>query len=61
MRGLCERLGYFSEPQRVQEKAVGQDLATPVVVRAEQLARERPPALGRVRPAPRPLKRAPAS
>ncbi|HUM09546.1 MAG TPA: RimK family alpha-L-glutamate ligase [Myxococcaceae bacterium] len=52
------------------EKAVGQDLATPIVVRAEQIARERPPALDpsplpamsrRQRPAPRPLKRARAS
>jgi ribosomal protein S6--L-glutamate ligase len=48
------------------EKAVGEDLATPVVIRAEQIARERPPALdppqsGRVRPTPRPLKRARAS
>jgi ribosomal protein S6--L-glutamate ligase len=52
------------------EKAVGQDLATPVIVRAEQIARERPPALdpspppamsSRMRASPRPLKRARAS
>ena len=52
------------------EKAVGEDLATPVVVRAEQLARERPPALDpsplpamsrRNRPVARAMKRAPAS
>ena len=52
------------------EKAVGVDLATPIVVRAEQIARERAPALDpsplppmsrRVRPAPRTLKRARAS
>jgi len=52
------------------EKAVGEDLATPVVVRAEQLARERPPALDpsplpamsrRTRPVARVMKRARAS
>ena len=52
------------------EKAVGEDLATPVVVRAEQLARERPPALDpsplpamsrRNRPVARAMKRARAS
>jgi ribosomal protein S6--L-glutamate ligase len=52
------------------EKALGVDLATPIVVRAEQIAGERPPALdpsplpalsGRVRSGPRSLKRARAS
>ena len=52
------------------EKAVGEDLATPVVVRAEQLARERPPSLDpsplpamsrRSRPVARAMKRARAS
>jgi ribosomal protein S6--L-glutamate ligase len=52
------------------EKAVGEDLATPVVVRAEQLALERPPALDpsplpavsrRPRPVARAMKRAGAS
>jgi hypothetical protein len=52
------------------EKAVGEDLATPIIARAEQIARERPPALdpsplpsvsGRPRPSPRPLKRVRAS
>ena len=49
------------------EKALGEDLATPIVARAEQIARERPPALdpaplpvvsGRVPSTPRSLKRA---
>jgi len=52
------------------EKAVGEDLATPIIARAEQIARERPPVPelsplpavpGRPRPPARPLKRARAS
>jgi ribosomal protein S6--L-glutamate ligase len=71
VRGLPKVFEVHSSPGLAEmEKAVGEDLATPIVVRAEQIARERPPALdppprgaesGRVGPAPRPLKRARAS
>ncbi len=71
VKGLPKVFEVHSSPGLAEmEKAVGEDLATPVVIRAEQIARERPPALdppprrsesGRVRPAPRPLKRARAS
>ncbi len=43
------------------ERAVGADLATPVIARAEQVAAERPPALERSPASARALKRAPAS
>ncbi|HZJ55338.1 MAG TPA: RimK family alpha-L-glutamate ligase [Myxococcaceae bacterium] len=69
VRGLPKVFEVHSSPGLVEmEKALGEDLATPIVVRAEQLARERPPVLDppprasrRVGPAPRPLKRARAS
>jgi ribosomal protein S6--L-glutamate ligase len=71
VKGLPKVFEVHSSPGLAEmEKAVGEDLATPVVIRAEQIARERPPALDppprrsesrRVRPTPRPLKRAPAS
>jgi ribosomal protein S6--L-glutamate ligase len=71
VKGLPKVFEVHSSPGLAEmEKAVGEDLATPVVIRAEQIARERPPALdppprrsesGRVRPTPRPLKRARAS
>jgi ribosomal protein S6--L-glutamate ligase len=71
VKGMPKVFEVHSSPGLAEmEKAVGEDLATPVVVRAEQIAREQPPALdppprrsesGRVRPAPRPLKRARAS
>jgi len=71
VKGLPKVFEVHSSPGLAEmEKALGEDLATPVVIRAEQIARERPPALdppprrsesGRARPAPRPLKRARAS
>ena len=71
VHGLPKVFEVHSSPGLAEmEKAVGQDLATPVIVRAEQIAREQPPALdtsalsavsGRVRAAPRSLKRARAS
>jgi len=71
VRGRLKIFEVHSSPGLAEmEKAVGEDLATPVVIRAERLARERPPALdpaplpavsSRARPAGRPVKRARAS
>ena len=71
LRGPPKVFEIHSSPGLAEmEKAVGEDLATPVVIRAEQLARDRPPALGpsalpglsrRTRPGPASLKRAGAS
>jgi len=71
VRGVPKVFEVHSSPGLAEmEKAVGQDLATPIIVRAEQIARERPAALdpsllpsvsGRPRPSPRPLKRVRAS
>ena len=68
VRGLPKVFEVHSSPGLAEmEKALGEDLATPIVARAEQIARERPPALdpsplpvesGPVRSAPRSLKRA---
>jgi ribosomal protein S6--L-glutamate ligase len=71
VQGLPKVFEVHSSPGLAEmEKAVGEDLATPIVLRAEQLGRERPPALDpsplpamsrRVRAVPRAMKRAPAS
>ena len=68
VHGLPKVFEVHSSPGLAEmEKALGVDLATPIVVRAEQIAAERPPALdpsplpavsGRVRSGPRSLKRA---
>ncbi|MGZ6162747.1 MAG: ATP-grasp domain-containing protein, partial [Myxococcaceae bacterium] len=71
VRGPPKVFEVHSSPGLAEmEKAVGEDLATPVILRAEQLARERPPALDpsplprlsrRTRPGSASLKRARAS
>jgi ribosomal protein S6--L-glutamate ligase len=69
--GLPKVFEVHSSPGLAEmEKALGEDLATPIIARAEQIVRERPSAPdpsalsavpGRVRPASRSLKRARAS
>jgi ribosomal protein S6--L-glutamate ligase len=71
VRGKLKVFEVHSSPGLAEmEKAVGEDLATPIIVRAEQVARDRPPALvpaqlpvlsAGARPGGRPLKRARAS